>query len=160
MYLALSSEPAKVVHSEQRGVPPPRLRPAPSVPAQIDVQSREGVWGQADESSSCSEIPFNVFTSSTPGAVTVLAPPGCEYIWQVRSGDDAKGPWMTLPRPVSEVLDANLNNNTFVAIFRNDDGCMHYYDLLAWEQQLPGEEFGRPLRRVRWGHQHDDAWSP
>ena len=40
------------------------------------------------------------------------------------------------------------------------DGQTNYhYDMLAWEEQRPEEEYGRPLRRVPWSERFNEAWS-
>lgn len=89
----------------------------------------------------------------------VPPPLSLEYLWQVRSGKDSKGPWVTLDVVTSRKLETQYAADNYESIVDQADGSSYYYDLLAWEEQRPHEEYGRPLRRVPWSLRYDETWS-
>ena len=84
-----------------------------------------------------------------------------EHLWQVRSGWNAKGPWVTLDVVTSRMLETRYQEHNYdTVVAQADEYSSYFYDFRAWERrQRPGEVYGRPLRRVPWVEQFDEAWS-
>ena len=89
----------------------------------------------------------------------VPPPLSLEHLWQVRSGWDAKGPWVTLDVVTSRVLETQYQADNYDTTIKQADGSSYYYDMLLWEEHRPEEEYGRPLRRVPWSERFNEAWS-
>ena len=94
-------------------------------------------------------------------ASTPVPPPlSLEHLWQVRSGWGAKGPWVTLDVVTSRRLETQYEADNFESVINQADGTSYHYDMIAWEEQRPEEEYGRPLRRVPWSERLNEDWSP
>ena len=89
----------------------------------------------------------------------VPPPLSLEHLWQVRSGGDAKGPWVTLDVVTSRVLETQYEADNFETTIMQADGSSYFYDMQSWEEHRPEEEYGRPLRRVPWSERFNEAWS-
>ena len=82
-----------------------------------------------------------------------------EYIWQVRSGSDAKGPWTIVAPIVADSLEEEfLRNGSRVECQFGE--VSYTYDLRAWSETVNHAAQGRPLRRVRWEHRSNSMMSP
>ena len=86
-------------------------------------------------------------------------PEQTEFLWQVRSGETAQGPWKSLQGSLIVDLERAFLRDS-IHVEGTKDGVMYGYNLRAWTETMADETRGRPLRRVPNTHRLDSSWSP